>query len=189
MIFLLKVEKEADMHKDQLRDINPNELHGCHPSDLSSYVGETLFHLRVKKSENALPAISSRLRLLERILSDISRSDLPAKDHFAEYIRQRYRRNCRPNTLRAAATSMKQFLSFYRKTGKQHIEQMTREDIEIFTEDLQDRGLKPTTVSFTEILILSGALVSVDLFRLHGESFLKKRPKRYCYIDFFRETY
>jgi integrase/recombinase XerD len=135
------------MHRDQLRNINQNHLQGCHPSDLSSYFGETLFHSRVKKPENALPAISSRLRLLERILSDISRSDLPAKDHFAEYIRQRYRRNCRPNTLRAAATSMRQFLSFYQKTGKQHIEQMTREDIEAFTEDLQDRGLKPTTVS------------------------------------------
>jgi len=135
------------MDRDQLRNINPNHLHGCHPSDLSSHFGDTLFHLRVKKPENAIPAISSRLRLLERILSDISRSDFPAKDHLAEYMRQRYRRNCRPNTLRAAATSMRQFLSFYRKTGKQHIEQMTREDIEAFTEDLQDRGLKPTTVS------------------------------------------
>jgi integrase/recombinase XerD len=135
------------MQRDQLRNINPNRLHGCHPSDLSSHSGETLFHLRVKKPENALPAISSRLRLLERILSDILRSDFPAKDHFKEYIRQRYRRNCRPNTLRAAVTSIGQFLSFYRKTGKQHIEQMTREDIEAFTEDLQDRGLKPNTVS------------------------------------------
>ena len=135
------------MDRDQLRNINPNHFHGCHPSDLSSHFKETLFHLRVKKPENALPTISSRLRLLERILSDISRSDLPAKDHLAEYIRQRYRRNCRPNTLRAAATSMRQFLSFYRKTDKQHIEQMTREDIEAFTEDLHDRGLKPNTVS------------------------------------------
>jgi len=135
------------MDRDQLRNINPNHHHGCHPSDLSSHFGETLFHLRVKKSENALPAISSRLRLLKRILSDILQSDLPEKDHLAEYMRQRYRRNCRPNTLRAAATSMRQFLSFYRKTGKQHIEQMTREDIEAFTEGLQDRGLKPNTVS------------------------------------------
>jgi len=135
------------MQRDQLRNINSNRLHGCHPSDHSSHSGETLFHLRVKKPENALPAISSRLRLLERILSDILRSDFPAKDHFKEYMRQRYRRNCRPNTLRAAVTSIGQFLSFYRKTGKQHIEQMTREDIEAFTEDLQDRGLKPNTVS------------------------------------------
>ena len=135
------------MHKDRLRDINPNHLHGCHPSDLSSYFQETQFHLRVKKPENPLPTISSRLRLMERILSDISRGDLPAKDHFAEHMRQKYRYNCRPNTLRATATSLRQFLSFYRKTGKQHIEQMARENIEAFTEAMQDRGLKPNTVS------------------------------------------
>lgn len=135
------------MHKDQLKNINPNHLYGCHPKDLSSYFEEVPFQLRVKKPGNALPAISSRLRLLERILNDISRSDLPAKDHFAEHMRQKYRYNCRPNTLRATATSIGQFLSFYRETGKQHIEQMMREDIEAFTEDLQDRGLKPTSVS------------------------------------------
>jgi integrase/recombinase XerD len=135
------------MHRDQLRNINPNHLYGCHPADLSDYFEETLFHLGAKKPENALPTISSRLRLLKRILSDILRSDLPAKEHLAEYMRHRYRRNCRPNTLRNAATSMKQFLSFYLKTGKPHIEQMTREDIEAFTEELQDRGLKPNTVS------------------------------------------
>jgi len=123
------------MHRDHLRNINPSHLQGRHPSDPNSYFGETPFHLRVKKPENALPAISSRLRLLERILSAIYRSDLPAKDHFAEHMRQRYRYNCKPNTLRAAATSMKQFLSFYQETGKQHIEQITREDIEAFTED------------------------------------------------------
>ncbi len=135
------------MHSDQLKNINPNHLHGCHPTDLGSYFAEIPFHLKVKEPKSALPPISSRLRLLERILSDISRSDLSAKDHFAEHMRQKYRYNCKPSTLRASATSISQFLSFYRKTGKQHIEQMTREDIEAFTEDMQDRGLKPNTVS------------------------------------------
>ena len=135
------------MHRDQVKNINPNRLHGCHPKDLSSYFEEVPFQLRVKKSKNTLPPISPRLQLLERILGDISRSDLPTKDHFAEHMRQKYRYNCRPNTLRATATSIGQFLSFYQKTGKQHIEQMSREDIEAFTEDMQDRGLKPNTVS------------------------------------------
>jgi integrase/recombinase XerD len=61
-------------------------------------------------------------------------------------MRQKYRRNCKPNTLRQAAGSLIQFLSFYRDTGKQHLEQMTREDIEAFIEALQDRGLTPDTV-------------------------------------------
>ncbi len=122
-------------------------MHSDQPSDLNNYSGEMLFHLRAKKPDKTIPAISPRLKLLERILSEISQSDLPAKDHFAEHMRHRYRRNCKLSTLRNTAASMKHFLSFYQETGKQHIEQMTREDIEAFTEDLQDRGLKPNTVS------------------------------------------
>jgi len=134
------------MHKDQLRNINPNHLHGCHPLDLRSHFGESPFYLTVKNPNDSFPPISHRLLLLERILRDISRSDLPAKGYFSEYMRQKYRRNCRPNTLRQTATSLIQFLSFYRDTGKQHPEQMTREDIEAFIEVLHDRGLKPNSV-------------------------------------------
>ncbi len=61
-------------------------------------------------------------------------------------MRHKYRRNCRPNTLRQANTSLNQFLTFYHGNGKQHLEQMTREDIEVFIEHQQDRGLKPHTV-------------------------------------------
>ncbi len=31
LFFLFKQKKEADMHKDQLQNINPNHVHGCHP--------------------------------------------------------------------------------------------------------------------------------------------------------------
>ena len=134
------------MQQGQLRNINPNHLHGCHPLDLRDYFGESSFCLTVKKPKGSFPPISLRLILLERILGDISRRDLPAKNHFSEYMRWKYRRNCRSNTLRQAAGSLIQFLSFYRDTGRQHLEQMTREDIEAFVEALQDRGLTPNTV-------------------------------------------
>lgn len=135
------------MHNDQPGNVNPNHLYGCHPLDFRSKYGDHAFHLIEKKPKLNPPRISSRLRLLEKFLREISNSDLPAKEHFAAYLRQRYRRNCKPNTLRSAATGLKQFLSFYRRSGKQHIEQLIREDIEAFTESLQDRGLMPTTVS------------------------------------------
>ena len=135
------------MHQDPTRNINPNHLHGCHPLDLHSIFGAHSFQLTVKNPKAIPPQISRRLRLLEKILNDISHGDLPAKDPFADYMRRQYRHNCKPNTLRTAATSLKQFLSFYKISGKQHIEEMTREDIEAFTEHLQDRGLKATTVS------------------------------------------
>jgi site-specific recombinase XerD len=89
---------------------------------------------------------TSKHHVLKRILDRISRSDLPLREHFGQYIRHKYRRNCRPNTLRLADTSLTQFLSFYRKLGKQHPEQISREDIEAFVEHEQDRGLKPNSV-------------------------------------------
>ena len=122
-------------------------MHKDHPSDSSSYFGEPLFYLKTKTPESTNTTTSSRLQLLERILNDISRSDLPAKDHFADHMRQRYRRNCKPSTLRNTAASTRHFLTFYQESGKQNIEQITREDIETYTEHLQDRGLKPTTVT------------------------------------------
>jgi integrase/recombinase XerD len=89
---------------------------------------------------------TTRHHVLKRILDKISRGDLPLREHFAQYICHKYRRNCRPNTLRLADTSLTQFLSFYRKLGKQHLEQISREDIEAFVEHEQDRGLKPNSV-------------------------------------------
>jgi integrase/recombinase XerD len=134
------------MHADQLQNFNPNHVHGCHPSDLRDYFGESPFYLTVKTPKDSFPPVSRRLLLLKRILDDISGSDLPAKDSFSEYMRQKYRQNCRPNTLRQAAASLIQFLTFYRDTGKQYPEQMTRQDIEAFIEALQDRGLTPHSV-------------------------------------------
>jgi len=134
------------MHKDQLRNLNPNHLYGCRPFDLRSYFGESSFCLLAEKPKDPFPPISSRLLLLERILGDISRRDIPGKEYFSEYMRHKYRRNCKPNTLRQAAGSLTQFLSFYRDAGKQHLEQMTKEDIEALIEVLQDRGLTPDTV-------------------------------------------
>ena len=135
------------MHTDQLQNINPNRFHGCHPLDLHGVFGDHPFHLIAKKPKTVPEKISPRLRVLEKILKEISFSDLPAQNHYTDYMRQRYRRNCKPNTLRNASTSLKQFLFFYKISGKNHIEQMTREDIETFTEDLQDRGLTPVTVA------------------------------------------
>ncbi len=163
------------MHRDRLRDINPNRLHGCHPADLSDHFVNQ-FHVRVKKPKKPLPAISSRLRLLERVLSDISGSDLPAKNHFTEHMRHKYRYNCKSSTLRATASSMKQFLSFYQETGKQHIEQMTREDIEAFTESMQDRGLKPNTVS-TKLRIIYAFVRFLIEEKVLGYELLERRIK------------
>lgn len=134
------------MQKDILAITNPNYLHGCHPLDLSDYFEDSPVSIIVKQVKTPLQSTNPRLLSFKRIISSIYKSDFPSKDHFAQYMRHKYRRNCRPNTIRQAAISLSQFLTFYRDNGKQHIEQMTREDIEAFVESQQDRGLKPRSV-------------------------------------------
>ena len=134
------------MQKDQLTKTNPNYHHGYHPFDLSDYFGESPFSLIAKEAQTPTQPISARLRLLKHILSKIDATDFASKDYFAQYMRHKYRRNCRPNTLRQAACSLTQFLTFYHDNGKQHLQQMSREDIEAFIENQQDRGLKPRSV-------------------------------------------
>jgi integrase/recombinase XerD len=64
-----------------------------------------------------------------------------------------------------------QFLSFFASKGNIVLEQLSREDIEAFVEDLQDRGLKPSTVcirlrnvyGFLRFLILEYKVVSWEL--------------------------
>ena len=134
------------MQKDQLSTTNPNYLHGYHPFDLSDYFGESPFSLIAKDDQTPSAPITARLGLLKHILGKIDAGDYPCKDYFAQYMRHKYLRNCRANTLRQAACSLTQFLTFYRDSGKQHLEQMGREDIEAFIESQQDRGLKPRSV-------------------------------------------
>jgi integrase/recombinase XerD len=88
----------------------------------------------------------ARQRVLERILEKICESDLPGKQHVEQYLRHKYRRNCKVNTLKSSAASLMQFLSFFRTSGRKQLEQLSREDFEPFVEDLQDRGLMPETV-------------------------------------------
>ena len=134
------------MQNEILSQTNPNYLYGCHPIGLSDYFGDKSVPLVVKPDKIASEPINPRLILLKRILKDIAKSDIPSKKHLTQYMRHKYRRNCRPNTIRQAATSLNQFMSFYKGTGKEHIEQVEREDIEAFVESLQDRGLKPRSV-------------------------------------------
>jgi len=126
------------MNRDQLTSFNPTNLSQSRPSDLNSIFLQPV-----------APAVKScaRQQVLDRVLDKISKQDLLGKSYVEEYIRHKYRRNCKANTLRQAATSLEQFLSFFASRGNTVLEQLSREDIEAFVEALQDRGLKLTTVN------------------------------------------
>jgi integrase/recombinase XerD len=85
-------------------------------------------------------------RALERLLDKLSETELVGRQYAERYLRDQYRRGCRPNTMRSSCTAIELFLSFITGAGKSHVEQVTREDLYGFIERQQDRGLKPLTV-------------------------------------------
>jgi integrase/recombinase XerD len=126
------------MDQDQLSTFNSNHLSVSHPSDLNA-----IFLQPVAPAAKS----SARQQVLDRILYKISEQNLLGKSYVEQYLRHKYRRNCKANTLRQAATSLEQFLLFFANRGNSVLEQLSREDIEAFVEDMQDRGLKLTTVN------------------------------------------
>jgi site-specific recombinase XerD len=156
------------MNRDQLSTFNPNNPSSSSPSELHSYFdNEAIFVQPVAAAVKS----SVRQQVLDRILEQIYGQDLLAKSYAEQYLRYKYRRNCKANTLKIAATSLVQFLSFFASKGNIVLEQLSREDIEAFVEDMQDRGLKPSTVcirlrnvyGFLRFLILEYKVVSWEL--------------------------
>jgi site-specific recombinase XerD len=150
------------MNRDQLTSFNPNHLSQSHPSDLNA-----IYLQPVAPAAKS----SARQQVLDRILGKISEQDLPARSYVEQYLRHKYRRNCKANTLRQAAISLEQFLSFFANRGNTVLEQLSREDIEAFVEDMQDRGLRLTTVNtrlrnvyaFIRFLVVEYKMVSWEL--------------------------
>jgi hypothetical protein len=115
------------MNQDQLSNLNPNNPLANPPSDLyPTFNNEAIF---VQPVASAVKS-SARQQVLDRILESISKRDLLGKSYVEQYLRHKYRRNCKSNTLRQAATSLVQFLSFFANSGNTMIEQLSREDIE-----------------------------------------------------------
>ncbi len=132
------------MNQDQLSNLDPsNPLANPSSDHYATFSKEAIFVQPVAPTLKP----SARQQVLDRILESISQQDLLGKSYVEQYLRHKYRRNCKSNTLRQAATSLVQFLSFFASRGNTLLEQVSREDIEAFVEALQDRGLKPTTVN------------------------------------------
>ena len=83
---------------------------------------------------------------IDPILQNLSRKELPAKEHFERYMHHKWRLNHKPRTLASSFTSVMLFLDFCGKSGKREIEKIERVDLEGFIEHEQDRGLCISTV-------------------------------------------
>ena len=85
-------------------------------------------------------------REIVRILGEISDKGLCGHEHVRAYLPEKYCRNCRPSTIRGSGTAIILFLGFFRASGRDHLETVTRGDISAFIEHEQDRGLTANTV-------------------------------------------
>ena len=133
------------MNRDQLSNLNPENLFATSsasephsPSDNQAIFVQPI--TPVAKS-------SARQQVLERLIVQITEQDLIGRSYVEDYLRYKYRRNCKANTLKQAAISLVQFLSFFATRGNIVLEQLNREEIEAFVEFLQDKGRKPATVN------------------------------------------
>jgi integrase/recombinase XerD len=85
-------------------------------------------------------------RTLERILQKLWDQDSPGAPYVEQYLRHMHRRDLTANTLRAAFISLQGFLTFLKNQGKTDLLAVVHNDLEVFVECLQDRGLKPVSV-------------------------------------------
>ena len=124
-----------------LTDFGSNDLPaGFHPSIILPEI------YRGKSGKAFYPEYTKEARALHWALDRLRGWELPGKEHVEEYMRSMYRRNFRPRTYAGALTAIYVFLSGVRDSGKNRLEEITKNDIEAFIEHEQDRGLMLSTV-------------------------------------------
>ena len=84
--------------------------------------------------------------LIEMALEKIAAQGLCGAEHVGQYLMDLYRRNCRPNTIRARFATILVFLQYLKAQGRNLLELLGHGDVGAFIEQEQDRGLKPASV-------------------------------------------
>jgi integrase/recombinase XerD len=126
-----------------------------------------------KSSSSNLEAVVEHT-FIGRVLQRLSRVDLPAKEHFENYLRHKWRANHKPKTIDSSFTSVMLFLDLYGKSGKNEIGEIDRSDLEAFIEHEQDRGMHISTVRtrMASVIAFLHFLMEQDIL---SPSLLKRR--------------
>jgi integrase/recombinase XerD len=91
-------------------------------------------------------ASEKRAKALRRALDRVACWELPGKDYLVEYLRDMYRRNCKPSTFQGALFAIYLFLTGVKNSGKTSLAEISKNDLEYFIEQEQDRGIMISTV-------------------------------------------
>ena len=115
-----------------------------------------------------------RRRIFARILKQFNDTDLPGKEYAVDYLSCKFRRNCKAGTLASSSTAIRFFLTFSKSSGKDRFADITRQDIEAFVEQQQDRGLKINSVRNRLVAVYSFIRHLVDSEVLAPDLLAKK---------------
>ncbi|MBU1720927.1 MAG: tyrosine-type recombinase/integrase [Bacteroidetes bacterium] len=85
-------------------------------------------------------------RVVERFKERFLAGALPGAGHVIDYLQDKYRRNLATGTILQSGATLICFLSFFQKSGKCYLEEIVRNDIAVYVEHEQDRGLKIASV-------------------------------------------
>jgi integrase/recombinase XerD len=113
-------------------------------------------------------------REIVRILGEVSDKGLCGHEHVRQYLHEQYCRNCRPSTIRGNGAAIILFLKFFKASGRNHLETVTRGDISAFIEHEQDRGLTANSVSTRLRSLYALFRFLVDLDVIHPDVLKRK---------------
>ena len=111
---------------------------------------------------------------IERVLEKLYFLDIPEKELFETYLRHKWRVNHKASTISGAFTSVRFFLDFYGKSGKNDLKDIERSDLEAFIEHEQDRGLHISSVRTRTASVIAFLHFLIEQDIIPG-SCLKKR--------------
>ncbi len=89
---------------------------------------------------------SKRRRIFNRAVDKLEESNLAGFEYAISHLHDKYRRNLTMSTISQTGRTLVAFLSFFQTLGKLSLAEMSRKDIAAYVEQLQERGLKMTSV-------------------------------------------
>jgi hypothetical protein len=100
-----------------------------------------LFH-RSQLQQRENQQAEAKHKTLDGLLDKLSQKDIIGLDVAREYLRHKYRQNCKANTLKNDFTTITLFLSYLKKCGRSELNQLSRADLEAFVEHEAGPGLE-----------------------------------------------
>jgi integrase/recombinase XerD len=111
---------------------------------------------------------------IDRIVKKIYKLEIAGREQLESYMRQKWRMNRTPSTLKGSFHAVSSFLIFYAGRGKSQLQDVVSGDIEAFVEHEQDRGLRVTTVKTRLIQIWAFMRFLIDQDIIDGRILRRK---------------